>query len=49
MEMKGEARLEASGELVWEALNDPEVLQASIPGCESIERTADNEFTENVV
>lgn len=49
MEMVGEARLDASRELVWEALNDPTVLQASIPGCESLERTADNEFTATVV
>lgn len=49
MEMVGEARLDASRELVWEALNDPAVLQASIPGCESLERTADNEFTATVV
>jgi len=49
MEMQGEARLEASRELVWEALNDANVLQASIPGCESLERTADNEFTATVV
>jgi enoyl-CoA hydratase/carnithine racemase/carbon monoxide dehydrogenase subunit G len=49
MEMAGEARLEASREMVWEALNDLKVLQASIPGCESLERTADNEFTATVV
>ncbi|MBP0623753.1 enoyl-CoA hydratase-related protein [Cupriavidus consociatus] len=49
MEMVGEARLEASRELVWEALNDPQVLQASIPGCETLERTAENEFTATVV
>ena len=29
---------------VWEALNDPEVLKAAIPGCESMERTGENEF-----
>lgn len=49
MEMVGEARLEASRELVWDALNDPQVLQASIPGCETLERTAENEFTATVV
>ncbi|TCK84154.1 enoyl-CoA hydratase-related protein [Paraburkholderia sp. BL9I2N2] len=49
MEMAGESRLEASRELVWDALNDPVALQASIPGCESLERTADNEFTATVV
>ncbi|WP_206003169.1 enoyl-CoA hydratase-related protein [Paraburkholderia polaris] len=49
MEMVGEARLEAAREVVWEALNDPAVLQASIPGCESLESTAKNEFTATVV
>ncbi|WMY09550.1 enoyl-CoA hydratase-related protein [Paraburkholderia phenoliruptrix] len=49
MEMVGEARLEAAREVVWEALNDPAVLQASIPGCESLESTAENEFTATVV
>ncbi|MFM0047258.1 enoyl-CoA hydratase-related protein [Paraburkholderia sediminicola] len=49
MEMVGEARLEAAREVVWEALNDPAVLQASIPGCESLESTAANEFTATVV
>lgn len=49
MEMVGEARLGASRELVWEALNDAAVLQASIPGCEALERTADNAFTATVV
>ncbi|PRZ44990.1 enoyl-CoA hydratase/carnithine racemase [Paraburkholderia fungorum] len=49
MEMVGEARLEAAREVVWEALNDPAVLQASIPGCESLECTAENEFTATVV
>ncbi|PTQ93008.1 enoyl-CoA hydratase/carnithine racemase [Paraburkholderia sp. GV068] len=49
MEMVGEARLEAAREVIWEALNDPAVLQASIPGCESLESTAANEFTATVV
>lgn len=38
MEMSGEQRIPAPREVVWEALNDPEVLKASIPGCESLER-----------
>jgi uncharacterized protein len=29
---------------VWAALNDPQVLQACIPGCEATERIADNEY-----
>jgi carbon monoxide dehydrogenase subunit G len=29
---------------VWALLNDPEVLKACIPGCESLEKTGDNGF-----
>jgi len=29
---------------VWEALNDPEVLKACIPGCDSIEKLSDTEY-----
>lgn len=39
--MTGEETLPATRELVWEMLNDPEVLQACIPGCESLERDED--------
>jgi enoyl-CoA hydratase/carnithine racemase/carbon monoxide dehydrogenase subunit G len=49
MDMTGEARLGASREQVWEALNDVAALQASIPGCESLERTDDNAFEATVV
>lgn len=49
MEMVGEARLEASRELVWDALNDATVLRASIPGCEELDRTSDSEYTAKVV
>jgi enoyl-CoA hydratase/carnithine racemase/carbon monoxide dehydrogenase subunit G len=49
MEMVGEARIAAPRDLVWQALNDPEVLQSSIPGCEELQRTADNEFSAKVV
>jgi carbon monoxide dehydrogenase subunit G len=28
----------------WAALNDPEILKACIPGCESIERVTDSEY-----
>lgn len=43
--MKGEAVLPASRELVWEMLNDPEVLKTCIPGCESLDKTDDTHFT----
>lgn len=48
MEMTGERRIPASRQQVWEALNDPEALQASIPGCESVERVGEDQFQAKV-
>ena len=48
MEMSGENRIPASREKVWAALNDPAVLKASIPGCQSLEKTSDTEMTATV-
>ncbi|MBL6077578.1 carbon monoxide dehydrogenase subunit G [Belnapia sp. T18] len=48
MEMTGERRIPAPRQQVWEALNDPQVLQASIPGCESVERVGDDQFQAKV-
>ena len=44
MEMSGEQLIPASQADTWAALNDPEILKACVPGCESIERLADNEY-----
>lgn len=44
MEMSGEQRIALPQARVWAGLNDPEVLKASIPGCESIERVSDTEY-----
>jgi len=44
MEMKGEQLVPASQTDTWAALNDPEILKACVPGCESIERVTDNEY-----
>jgi len=44
MTMTGEVQLPAPREEVWAKLNDPEVLKACIPGCESLEMLSDNEF-----
>jgi carbon monoxide dehydrogenase subunit G len=41
MEMNGEQRIPATQQQTWEGLNDPEVLKACVPGCESIERLSD--------
>src|SRR2546422_6039383 len=44
MEMKGEQLIPAPQQAVWDALNDPGVLKACVPGCESIEKSGDNEY-----
>ena len=49
MKFAGENSIPAPPQKVWEALNDPEVLRQSIPGCESLEKTGDNEFKATVV
>ncbi len=49
MEMTGEYRIPAPRERVWQALNDPETLKRAIPGCETIEKVSDSEFTAKVV
>ncbi|MCA0305565.1 MAG: carbon monoxide dehydrogenase subunit G [Proteobacteria bacterium] len=48
MEIKGEYRIPASREKVFAALNDPAVLQACIPGCESLEKVSDTELKAKV-
>jgi uncharacterized protein len=45
MEMTGEQLIPASQPDTWAALIDPEILKASIPGCESIEKVAENEYS----
>jgi carbon monoxide dehydrogenase subunit G len=44
MEMSGEQLIPALQAATWAALNDPKILKACVPGCESIERSADNEY-----
>jgi carbon monoxide dehydrogenase subunit G len=48
MEIKGEYRIAAPREKVFAALNDQAVLQACIPGCESLEKLSDTEMTAKV-
>ena len=48
MEMTGERQIAAPRQRVWEALNDPAVLKAAIPGCDSVERTGDDSFEAKV-
>jgi uncharacterized protein len=44
MTMTGEVQLPASRQVVWEKLNDAEVLKACIPGCEELTKDSDTEF-----
>jgi carbon monoxide dehydrogenase subunit G len=48
MDMTGSQRIDAPRETVWAALNDPEVLKRSIPGCEGIEKVSDAEMNAKV-
>jgi carbon monoxide dehydrogenase subunit G len=48
MEMSGEYRIQAPREAVWAALNDPEVLRASLPGCEEVTKESDTAFAAKV-
>ena len=45
MDMTGERRIPAPREKVWNALNDPTILRAAIPGCETLEKTSPTEMT----
>lgn len=45
MEFSGEYRLPVEQDRVWKALNDPAVLQASIAGCQQLEKLSDTEFS----
>jgi carbon monoxide dehydrogenase subunit G len=44
MDLTHTRHLDAGRDAVWNALNDPEKLRAAIPGCESIEKTGENEY-----
>ncbi len=48
MIMSGEQRIAAPRQRVWAALNDPEILRASIPGCQSLDKESDVRFTATV-
>jgi uncharacterized protein len=48
MNMAGEQHIAASPERVWAGLNDPQVLRASIPGCQSLDKEADDRFRATV-
>ena len=49
MELVSEQKINAPRQQVYEALNDPEILQQCIPGCESLEQESETEMAASVV
>ena len=45
MKLSGSYQINLSKQKVWEALNDPEILKKSIPGCEEFKKNSETEFT----
>jgi hypothetical protein len=48
MDITGRYRIAAPRDLVWAALNDPEVLRRCIPGCQSLEQKSPTEMAAKV-
>lgn len=48
MDITGEERISASREIVWQALNSPNVLRKCIPNCESLEKKSPTEMQATV-
>ena len=48
MNMSGEQRIASPRRRVWEALNDSDILRASIPGCQTLDKEGDDRFTATV-
>ena len=44
MKLEGSYKLNVKKEIVWQALNDPNILKQCIPGCESFEKESDTIF-----
>ena len=44
MKLTGSYKLNVKKEIVWKALNDPNILKQCIPGCESFEKESNNVF-----
>ncbi len=49
MVLEEEVQLPLARDIVFQALNDPEILQQSIPGCEELTRLSDTEMQAKVV
>ena len=47
MKLVGIYKLNVKKEIVWNALNDPEILRQCIPGCDSFDKNNNNSFQTN--
>ncbi len=45
MKLSGSYQINLEKQKVWEALNDPEILKKSIPGCEEFKKDSETEFS----
>ena len=45
MKLSGSYQINLEKQKVWEALNNPEILKQSIPGCEDFKKNSATEFT----
>ena len=48
MKMTGEEVIAAPRQVVWNALNDPDILKQCITGCEEVKKKSDTEFEAKV-
>jgi len=48
MDIVGEYTIPAPRQVVWDALNDPEILKVCVPGCEEMEKVSDTQFTAKI-
>ena len=45
VKLSGSYQINLEKQKVWEALNDPEILKKTIPGCEKFKKNSDTEFS----
>lgn len=48
MDIQGQYRIRAPRDVVWAALNDPDVLQRCIPGCKDLEQRSPTDLAAKV-
>ena len=49
MKMNEQRSIPAPRDQVWQALNDPEVLKAAMPGCDVFEATGEDEYLAQLI